>query len=611
MIRKTQWITGIERYLLLSVVFGIVTTLLFYSGYGVGNHIEQLPIITRSLDNTYLLNDFFTNAGTDSIARLYYAKFVATLAGSEHNLPLVFLILTLCANIATSVITFYFAQDLFNDSPLAGVYASALVMSICTFSLGSLSIIYSNTLVPSTIAIPFILGAIWFLVRGNIVIGMLLSGIASIFHPLFGLEIGGVLLVTFLVFHFISKRRITNDRLRAIIASLLVLTAFSLISILPQFSQPSIDSNAFVYIMAYFRHPHHYVPSTFGLSEYVYAIAFLCAVIVFYDRWQKTRECSYSLIVAIIGCAILLLCIGGYIFVEILPMRMWVTAQTFRLLYVVKWIGLILIAGTIAGKSLQSSTRMLYLASVLHPLSLGVAVLSQSRREWIERKLKGFGEILDPSLILLITIALFRWLSIPLLPIILLSLYVFLILASSAFSRRLFYSTLLVGTILAIVVVTYHNSLPYISQLNSVSRIADNLALGIRSELGSEGDEVAEFVRQNTPEEGVFLTPPMWGQFRLLARRAIVVDFKAFPFADTAVAEWYERITSCYGNPIRTGFAMVDELDENYRNIDDDTLLALQERYQISYAVLYNQTSTNFEVVFQSNEYKVIRLGGN
>lgn len=167
------------------------------------------------------------------------------------------------------------------------------------------------------------------------------------------------------------------------------------------------------------------------------------------------------------------------------------------------------------------------------------------------------------------------------------------------------------GTILAIVVVTYHNRLPYISQLNSVSRIADNLALGIRSELGSEGDEVAEFVRQNTPEESVFLTPPMWGQFRLLARRAIVVDFKAFPFADTAVAEWYERITSCYGNPIRTGFAMVDELDENYRNIDDDTLLALQERYLISYAVLYNQTSTNFEVVFQSNGYKVIRLGGN
>lgn len=608
---RKHWFAGIERYILLSVIFGIVTTLIFYLGYGVSNHIEQLPIIIRSLDSTYLLNDFFTNASTDSIARLHYAEFVATLAGSEHNLPLVFLILTLCANITISVVTYYFARDLFNNSPLAGIYASAFVMSVSTFGLGWLSAIYTNILIPSTLAIPFILGAIWFLGRSNIMIGMILSGIASIFHPLFGLEVSGVLFFIFVVSFLISKQQRTRDHLTAILVSLLVFTTFSLISILPQFSQPTIDSNLFIYIIAYFRHPHHYVPSAFGLSQWVYAIAFLCAVTVLYCRSKETQEPQNSMIIAIIGFTILLLCIGGYIFVEILPMRIWVTAQTFRLLYVVKWIGLILIAGTIANKNLPSSTKMLYLASMLNPLSLGVAVLSQSLREWLERKLNWFGKILDPSFILLMIIALYKWLSIPSLSIILLSFYVVLILAFTAFPRKLLYSTFLAGTILAVVVIAYHNRLPYISQLNSVSRIANNLDLGIRSELHPEGTEVAEFVRQNTPDGSVFLTPPMWGQFRLLARRAIVVDFRAFPFADIAIAEWYERLTSCYGNPTRTGLAMIAELNENYRNIDDHTLSALQDRYHISYAVLYSQTPTHFEVVFQNNKYKVIRLGEN
>jgi hypothetical protein len=190
-----------------------------------------------------------------------------------------------------------------------------------------------------------------------------------------------------------------------------------------------------------------------------------------------------------------------------------------------------------------------------------------------------------------------------------LSAFVLLILAFSTISRKLFYSTVPTGILAGLIFITFVGGLPAVRQIGVVHRIKSNFMPEIQSQLGAEGDEVARFAKQSTPEDSIFLTPPDWGQFRLLARRAIVVDFKAFPFADFAIAEWYERLIACYGNPAKKGTAMVDELIENYRRIDDNTLRTLRQRYKIDYAVLYKETSTNFEVLFQNSNYKVIYLG--
>ena len=611
MTRKTQRFLGNDGYLLLAAIFGIITTVAAYRGYGIGNHIEQLPIILRQLDNAFLSNDFFTNAAADFIARLYYAKMVAALAGSEQNLPFVFLLLTIASNVATSIITYLLARDLFNDSPLAGIYAAALVMSVSTFNLGWHSMVYADLLIPTTIASPFLLGAIWLLVRGKTIMAMLLCGITSFIHPLFALEVGGVILIADFTIHLIRKPKLIRERLMASGANLLVIMPFALVSMLPQFSQVNIAPDLFIYIVAYFRNPPRYVPSTFGLSEYISAAAFLYAVIVFYLRWRKAHEGSHSLVLAIIVGIVLLLCLGGYVFVEIFPMRIWVIAEAFRLIYLVQWLGLILIAGTISGKNLDASMKLLYLASALHPLAMGFAVLSESLREWLDSRRKGLGKILNPYLIVPITTALVLWNSVPRIwiSIFLLGVFVLLILAFNTFSRKLFYSSLLGGTIASLVFVTSIGHRPSISQGNVIGRLTQNLSLKIESELGAEGDEVTKFVRQSTPEDSVFLTPPDWGQFRLLARRAIVVDYEAFPFSDLAIAEWYDRLIACYGYPAKRGLAMVDELKENFRHIDDHTLRTLQQSYHIDYAVLYRETPTSFEVLFQNSQFKVIRLG--
>ncbi|MFT3895689.1 MAG: hypothetical protein QM730_29055 [Anaerolineales bacterium] len=610
MSRKFEVHTGFEKYIPLLILFGTITTILNYTGYGVSNHIEQLPIILRTMDRSYLVNDFFTNAATTSIARLYYAKLIVLLAGSDSNLPLVFFMLTLYANSVVSIFTFLFAYDIFDRSPIAGLFASALTMSVSTFRLGWYSLVYFRTLIPTTLAIPIVMAAIWLSFRGKLWAGMLLCGLASLIHPLFGLEMGVLVLAAFGTPYFFNKQITIKDGIKAILPSLLILIPFAVLSLLPQFSQPQIDSSEFVYILAFFRNPARYVPSSFGLRQYIYTAGFLIAMVGSFLRWQKNRDRARVLPLAALVGTILLLCIGGYIFVELFPMRIWTIAQAFRLLCIVQWIGLIFIGGMIADTTLARSTRFLYLTSALHPLLLGAAVTFDSLWNWLRKKQKSFNNLfgVEPTFILLFLAAISIWFLAPRMTILLLAFYATLIVARTVAPRKLFNSIFLAGMLPAVVLLNYRASSPIVSQLSLIRSIEQNISPAIKSELGTQGNDVAMFARQNTPTDSIFLTPPDWGQFRLLARRAIVVDFKAFPFADVAMQGWHQRIIDCYGTPIHTGWAMLPELVDRYKNIDDTSLLILQKKYNISYVVLYDQTSTSYPVIFENSTYKIVHL---
>lgn len=593
--RKSLWYsTNVNKYLPLSIIFGMITTLLFYAGYGVGDHIEQLPIILRSLNSNYLLNDFFTNASTKSVARLGYSQFIAILAGSEQNLPTVFLILTLVSNVAISFITYTFAGNLFRSSKV-GIWASALTMSVSTFSLGWWSQIYQTTLIPSAVAIPFILGSIYYLMQDKIVMAILLGNIASLFHPLFGLEISVLAFATHIIFHVVRKQKLTISTLFA----LLFFIPFALISLVPQMSQQQLDSNQFIYIVAHFRHPHHYIPSTFSLFDFINAAAFLTVAVIAYRKWSKASQNPFRIIPAIIMSFVLLLCISGYVFVELIPSRLWTTAQTFRLLYIVKWLGIIFVAGEIA--QLSNSTQPFYVSSVFSPLSLSVVTLSQSFREYFEQH--GFhrlAKILNPPLVLVVAIFFIVASKISILSIMCLAVYLFLIFTFDELPNKL---SLVVSAGILVAIGAFYFYPNYLTNTEQQTNFFE-----IKPEIGADGVSVARFARENTPEQSVFLTPPQFGQFRLLANRAIVVDFKAFPFYDAGIEEWYERITTCYGDSSLRGFAMVEELDENYRTMNDHDLVALQEKYNFDYAILYRDTPTNFDVLFQNTTYKAVHL---
>jgi hypothetical protein len=122
------------------------------------------------------------------------------------------------------------------------------------------------------------------------------------------------------------------------------------------------------------------------------------------------------------------------------------------------------------------------------------------------------------------------------------------------------------------------------------------------------GDPVSEFCLKNTPEDAVFLTPPQFGRFRLVARRAIVVDFKYAMPHDWAIIEWRQRLADCYGDVKQRGFAAAGEMEWHYASMPEGRMLWLRQKYGATYAVLFASTPCEFPLLYTDDRYKLVLI---
>jgi hypothetical protein len=121
-------------------------------------------------------------------------------------------------------------------------------------------------------------------------------------------------------------------------------------------------------------------------------------------------------------------------------------------------------------------------------------------------------------------------------------------------------------------------------------------------------DHIADFVRLDTPADAIFVVPPLLGRFRLVARRAIVVDFKNFGFSDQALTQWYERMMDCYGEPEGIGFDAAHTMERRYGKITEGRLSWLREKYGTTYAVLFASTPCRLPVLYADDRYKLVAI---
>jgi hypothetical protein len=644
-------------FILLAILFGVVRTLVSYSGFGFEDQIEQLPLIYRSFDNSYLQNDFFVNAALESAARTNYIRFIRLFTNAPENLPLLFFIFTLILNTAIALVTFLTGRTLFNSgffssgtistasdslgpnssspistgpdssalfrsnpfrfkpfssnffhsgpsqsnpsrsipyrSNLAALTAATLVMLVPTFHLGASPHLFVTYFIPSSMAAPLALLAALLAIQKKITWAMLAGGAASLVHPLFGLETMALLLFAWLVSELLQKdlvlvdqprkgqlkerylqkeqlleepilkehsqqRLLKKDRLqedllhrewlqkehlktiaKKMIIPALLLTIFALLSILPQLNQPfQLETRQFIHILGHFRHPHHYIPGSFPVTHYLLFLLFLSAFSYAWYALRKTMNSYNSRFILVLNLSILAACFAGYLFVEIIPLRLAAVAQTFRLLYLFKWTGMIFFAGFMVRYFTEKQTR------------------------------KGFKMVAGAVIVMFVVALFFKGLNKP-----------ENLKQPGGNSPEAFPKTLLSGEMI--------------------------------STPDEQAAEIAEFAKKNTPADAVFLTPHNFGFFRLSAERAIVADFKSFPFTDRAMLEWYERINNCYGLPEplnRSGFENELLMTANYAALDDTKLKELQEQYNFTYAVLFSETTTRYEILFSNEKYKIIAL---
>ena len=591
-----------KRALILCCIFASLTTLFQYIDFGLEDQKSELPLVMRAIDPFYLTSDFYTNSASTFGPRYFYTKFIALIL-SKKSLPYFFFLLTLLTNMAIALVTFYFSRDLFSGSSAAGLLAVLLVMSIPTFNLGFFSHVYSRQLLSNTIVIPLVLGSLWAAFRNKPFLCALTAGAAVLLHPTFGAE-AGLLAFFVLIVSAVLKRRESasldwKKHALKIGGAMAVFILFVAVPLIPYLSSPRIETKQFLDIETQFRHPHHNFLS--HLSEFDLALYFFLAVGIAWYMLSKKKSWPkhFSSVILSLFLFIILFCLAGLFFIEVFPSRLWAVARPFRLIFVLKWMGLIILGGHMAdvydrrqkGKAPWEAVCMA--VSMLSPLTMAVSHVAMILKKKINRIRLMFENFVLSGILTGVFAAYLvlvwepRW-QVVLVYMLFILLYVFYV---SQPITWLFYVG--VAVVLFAFPVSFMNDAgPKIT----FTRMSGQMA------------QVASFARESTSATAVFLTPPDFGLFRLMAERAIVVNWRSFPFQEMAMIEWKKRMEECYGKTESVGHQARDDMIEHYRNIDDSRIRFLQSEYGISYCVLFKETQSGFPVLYENERFKIVSL---
>lgn len=109
---------------------------------------------------------------------------------------------------------------------------------------------------------------------------------------------------------------------------------------------------------------------------------------------------------------------------------------------------------------------------------------------------------------------------------------------------------------------------------------------------------------RNTPKSSVFLIPPELGEFRLLAGRAVVVDWKSTPVLADELIVWHERINDIANRSVKD----YEDAESGYRSQPLSELRTIAKKYGAQYVVLDRRKhvpKTPCTATFSSQRYLV------
>jgi len=517
--KKINHIQGINKrnIKVWTVLLTIALLLSFYYilthyNFGENNQVEQIPIIKRIMDSNYLKNDFFSNASTNYTPRFHYSLLLA-FASKVLPMSIAFFYLTFFFNFLIIFISIVFAFKFFKKSILPTILTTMYITVSTKPQFADVVTILSGELTPHLTAFPFGLIFMYLIYVKRYSLSIIPITIATYLHPTLGI----ILMLVFVSF-LISTRPSIGFWFPIKYFLLYMLTNAPIF--LPYVFSQHISDSTFVYLLAYVRHPHHYIPSMFPAYQYIDLFMFSILLFMANSILSKSPVISkglYRFISSFINFSIPFL-VGGYIFTEVLPWKFYITLQIFRLFSFLIFFGNFFLVGAV------------------------YALLKKFRVNVF-------------NLLYLVLLFVFLTTSIKLLPL----------------------------------------------------RKIDSLCIHEIC-LNSEEAQIRNFVRSSTEADSIFITPPLYGRFRLYSDRAIVVDFKSFPFYEPAMSQWKDRFDDTYGITNSLGWDLLKKAELSFKSITDDQLVGISKKYNTHYALLSKTTQTQLPVEFLTTNFKIVKI---
>ena len=288
--------------------------------YGISDHNEQIPNIKRMMDSSYLNNDWFVNQNDGFTVRYYFSSVMAYLTNFA-DLSIIYFSIYVISLFFIITGIYLISHFLFNNN-LTSFLTIFLILFSAHTSLGG-NWIVGSILVPTSIATPFALFAIYFFMKKQFYISFLLLGIASLFQILVGM-----LIATILIFYlFITIRNIS---LKTILLSVVCYLSLAIWNILPV-TLLNLSSNVsgleVMKIIGYVRHPWHYMPFQFSIISYLLFTSIMCLFIL--SLKYKPEKEKHKMVMVFVS-TVLAMCVIGTVFVEIIPISVILKLQLFK-----------------------------------------------------------------------------------------------------------------------------------------------------------------------------------------------------------------------------------------------------------------------------------------
>jgi hypothetical protein len=162
---------------------------------------------------------------------------------------------------------------------------------------------------------------------------------------------------------------------------------------------------------------------------------------------------------------------------------------------------------------------------------------------------------------------------------------------------------------IVVLVVLFFGSFRLSSQLKA-GTIRDNIRFP-----DSQMMEIADWAREKTSVDDVFLVDPHWEEFRALSQRPVFVTWKdgtAMLWERSFVSEWVTRIETFGFNFINTDELGTtkgsSQLSRLYEDMDDEDVTILLNNYPISFWVVPIDHPSSLPLVFQTRDFKVLKF---
>jgi hypothetical protein len=120
---------------------------------------------------------------------------------------------------------------------------------------------------------------------------------------------------------------------------------------------------------------------------------------------------------------------------------------------------------------------------------------------------------------------------------------------------------------------------------------------------------LCRWVREHGPR-AIYMTPPGANGFTYLAERSTIADFKNNPDSGLYLAQWFDRLRDLAGGrlPDGRGFDNRQLFNKAYAKLSPAQLVEIGKKYGAEYAVLPKSAKPDFEIMYQNDGYRLVKL---